>query len=166
MSFSANSCSRQPWSTYAVFLTTLSPPALVGDLCLLAFCYKGTEAWDPQQRTWAFNALLLWMFVSKFIKLLGHYIRYPADFLLLPVSIFFGYFHGLIKLYAAFTLNVVCPPRPRLPAVSPVLSPCFLFHLPLQKKPSLIMPISVTIMPLTLTVNVLLPANRRSSLPL
>ncbi|GBF64583.1 hypothetical protein TMEN_7299 [Trichophyton mentagrophytes] len=97
---------RQPWSTYAVFLTTLSPPALVGDLCLLAFCYKGTEAWDPQQRTWAFNALLLWMFVSKFIKLLGHYIRYPADFLLLPVSIFFGYFHGLIKLYAAFTLNV------------------------------------------------------------
>lgn len=57
------------------------------------------------------------MFVSKFIKLLGHYIRYPADFLLLPVSIFFGYFHGLIKLYAAFTLNVVCV---FLPSSSPV----------------------------------------------
>lgn len=50
------------------------------------------------------------MFVSKFIKLLGHYIRYPADLVLLPVSILFGYFHGLIKLYAACTLNVVSVP--------------------------------------------------------
>jgi hypothetical protein len=39
--------------------------------------------------------------------LLGHYRRYPADFLLLPVSILFGYFHGAIKIYAAVTLNVV-----------------------------------------------------------
>lgn len=48
-----------------------------------------------------------WMFVSKFIKLLGHYIRYPADFLLLPISIIFGYLHGLIKIYAMLSLNVV-----------------------------------------------------------
>ena len=52
--------------------------------------------------------LVIWMFVSKFIKLIGHYIRYPADFLLLPVSIFFGYFHSLaIKVYAMLSLNVV-----------------------------------------------------------
>lgn len=53
------------------------------------------------------RALGIWMFISKFIKLLGHYRRYPADFLLLPVSILFGYFHGAIKIYAAVTLNVV-----------------------------------------------------------
>lgn len=53
------------------------------------------------------RALGVWMFFSKFIKLLGHYRRYPADFLLLPVSILFGYFHGAIKIYAAVTLNVV-----------------------------------------------------------
>jgi hypothetical protein len=47
------------------------------------------------------------MFISKFIKLLGHYIRYPVDILLLPVSILFGYFHGGIKMYAVLTLNVV-----------------------------------------------------------
>lgn len=47
------------------------------------------------------------MFVSKFIKLIGHYIRYPVDFFLLPVSILFGYFHGLIKIYAIFTVKVV-----------------------------------------------------------
>ncbi|EER25799.1 glycosyl transferase, group 2 family protein [Coccidioides posadasii C735 delta SOWgp] len=98
--------SRQPWSTYAVFLTTLSPPAFIGDLSLILFLYKGTEGWSGETRTLAMQALLLWMFVSKFIKLLGHYIRYPADFLLLPVSILFGYLHGIIKVYAAFTLNV------------------------------------------------------------
>lgn len=47
------------------------------------------------------------MFMSKFIKLMGHYIRYPVDFLLLPVSIIFGYLHGLIKVYAMLSLNVV-----------------------------------------------------------
>ena len=53
------------------------------------------------------EALGLWMFISKFIKLMGHYIRYPVDVLLLPVSILFGYFHGIIKIYAVLTLNVV-----------------------------------------------------------
>lgn len=53
------------------------------------------------------QALGVWMFISKFIKLLGHYIRFPVDCLLLPVSILFGYFHGGIKMYAVLTLNVV-----------------------------------------------------------
>ncbi|KAL2368120.1 hypothetical protein RJ035_002610 [Blastomyces gilchristii] len=97
---------RQPWSTYAVYLTTLSPPAFIGDLALVVFCYYGTKEWSEESRMFALQSLVAWMFVSKFIKLLGHYIRYPVDFLLLPVSILFGYFHGLIKLYAAFTLNV------------------------------------------------------------
>lgn len=53
------------------------------------------------------TALYMWMFTSKWIKLLGHYIRYPVDVFLLPVSILFGYFHGAIKMYAVMTLNVV-----------------------------------------------------------
>lgn len=101
--------SRQPWSTYAVHLTTLSPPALLGDLLLIFLCHKATENLDGDVHYFAMRALGIWMFVSKFIKLMGHYRRYPADFLLLPVSILFGYFHGAIKIYAAVTLNVVSP---------------------------------------------------------
>ncbi|KAL1975353.1 hypothetical protein VTN31DRAFT_3745 [Thermomyces dupontii] len=97
---------RQPYSTYAVHLTTLSPPALLGDLALIYLCNKATEDWDPDSHRLAMRALFTWMFISKFIKLLGHYIRYPSDILLLPVSILFGYFHGAIKMYAAITLNV------------------------------------------------------------
>lgn len=53
------------------------------------------------------TALYFWIFTSKWIKLLGHYLRYPVDVLLLPVSVLFGYFHGAIKMYAVMTLNVV-----------------------------------------------------------
>lgn len=60
------------------------------------------------------------MFVSKWIKLLGHYIRYPVDVFFLPLSICFGYFHGLLKLYAMFTLDAVSLPIFR--CYSPALS--------------------------------------------
>ena len=99
--------SKHPWSTYAVHLTTLSHWAFVCD-CLLVFLYfKASEGWEDDSRSLGFVVLGCWMLMSKFIKLIGHYIRYPADFLLLPVSIIFGYLHGLIKVYAMLSLNVV-----------------------------------------------------------
>ena len=67
--------------------------------------------------------LLCWMLMSKFLKLLGHYIRYPVDFLLLPVSILFGYLHGLIKARAMLSLNVVSR---HILAVDPLLTYCLL----------------------------------------
>lgn len=47
---------------------------------------------------------------TKVVKLMGLFRRNPADFCYLPLSIAFGYFHGLIKLYALITLNMVCFP--------------------------------------------------------
>ena len=45
---------------------------------------------------------------SKTVKLWGHFFRYPADVLFIPIYISFGYFHGLIKLWGLFTLSEVC----------------------------------------------------------
>lgn len=97
----------QPWSTYAVQLTTLSPPALIGDLALLYFVHRATFFWTAEDRYLAMILLLGWMIFSKFIKLITHFIRYPVDIILLPVSILFGWFHGAIKMYALFTLSEV-----------------------------------------------------------
>lgn len=47
------------------------------------------------------------MIFSKFIKLITHFVRYPVDILLWPVSILFGWFHGAIKVWALLTLNEV-----------------------------------------------------------
>lgn len=94
-------------------LTTLTQWALICD-CMLVYLYsQGSTEWDSNLRLLGFSLLMGWMLMSKFIKLMGHYIRYPGDLLLLPVSISFGYFHSLIiKVYAMLSLNVVSQPTP------------------------------------------------------
>jgi len=100
-----------PWTTYAVFQTTLTAWAFVDPL-LLFFCIRATEGLTTDARTSVLVALGLWIFVfAKSIKLVGHWIRYPADLTLLPVSILFGYIHGLIKLVGLLTLSEVCVPK-------------------------------------------------------
>lgn len=98
---------QQPWSAYALHLATLSPPALVVDMGLLWMGFKATEGWSGPDQARAMGGLILWILLSKTLKLFGHFLRYPEDIILLPVSILFGYLHGLIKVYALFTLNVV-----------------------------------------------------------
>ncbi|KAI9849076.1 MAG: hypothetical protein M1838_000277 [Thelocarpon superellum] len=97
---------QQPWSAYALYLATLNPPALVFDVAMLILAHVAMRYWPAEQYMWSMVLLGCWMLISKVLKLLGHFIRYPEDTLLLPVSIFFGYFHGLIKAYAFCTLNV------------------------------------------------------------
>ncbi|KAL8690708.1 MAG: hypothetical protein Q9218_003906 [Villophora microphyllina] len=97
---------NQPWSTYAVYLTTVSHWALLWDCLLVYFYLDMAQSWQKENQSVGLAVLASWMFLSKFLKLLGHYIQHPVDFLLLPVSILFGYFHGLIKGYAMISLNV------------------------------------------------------------
>jgi len=96
---------KQPWSTYAVHLTTLFPPAIIVDAALLCFLWKGTANWPTEEATRALQALVAWMVFSKFIKLITHFARYPIDIFLWPVSVLFGWFHGIIKCYALATLS-------------------------------------------------------------
>lgn len=98
---------RQLYSTYAVQLTTLMPPAIFSDALLWFLLVRGTSDWSLEEAQLAFYVLAGWMTFSKFIKLITHFVRYPVDILLWPFSVLFGWFHGAIKLYAAFTLNEV-----------------------------------------------------------
>lgn len=52
---------------------------------------------------------------TKVVKLVGLFRKNPSDIIFLPVSIVFGYFHGLIKLWALCTLKQVCYERPSSP---------------------------------------------------
>ncbi|KAJ9605723.1 hypothetical protein H2200_009572 [Cladophialophora chaetospira] len=97
---------QQPWSTYAVHITTLMPPAIVGDGLLWLFLFWAVQDWPVDQARTSFWAFFAWMTFSKSIKLVTHFVRYPIDILLWPVSVLFGWFHGLIKMYALMTLSV------------------------------------------------------------
>ena len=80
----------------------------MGDAALWLFLVWGIADWSADQRQVAIWSLMGWMVFSKFIKLITHFVRYPVDVFLWPVSVLFGWFHGAIKLYAMVTLSEVC----------------------------------------------------------
>lgn len=97
-----------PWTTYAVLQTTLTAWAFT-DFLIYFLCYKASEELPEETRRVLRITTAVWIFVvAKSIKLYGHWIRYPADLLWLPVSILFGQLHGFIKLEGLMTLSAVC----------------------------------------------------------
>lgn len=99
---------QQPWCTYALHVATFTSLAFVMDPLIMYALWEGSANWNPTARlyTWWANFVFVFVF-TKTVKLWGLFKRNPTDILFLPLSIIFGYFHGLIKLYALFTLNMV-----------------------------------------------------------
>lgn len=110
-----------PWSLYAVFQTTITQWAFLFD-CLMFACfylalweagYYPDGEQEPLQARERRQRSLLWAFClghyvfSKTIKLVPHLLRNPGDVRFVPVSVLFGYFHNLIKLYGCITVTEV-----------------------------------------------------------
>ncbi|KAF2868613.1 nucleotide-diphospho-sugar transferase [Massariosphaeria phaeospora] len=110
-----------PWSLYAVFQTTLTQWAFLFD-CLLVACFffalseEGYYAADAnstadhaleqrRQRTLLWALFLGHYAFAKTVKLVPHLLRNPGDVRFVPVSVCFGYFHNLIKLYGCITVT-------------------------------------------------------------
>jgi hypothetical protein len=74
---------------------------------IIFLTYKATQAWASDYAMYAMVAQCSFMSVTKVVKLISLFVREPSDLIFLPVSIIFGYFHGLIKLYALLTLRIV-----------------------------------------------------------
>ncbi|KAK7972446.1 polysaccharide synthase [Apiospora saccharicola] len=97
---------QQPWCTYALHLATFTSLAFIGDPLILLSLWWGTADWDPETRRHILLAEAAWMLFTKTIKLVGLWRRHPWDLPFYFVSVIFGYLHGLIKMYALFTLHV------------------------------------------------------------
>ncbi len=75
----------------------------------LSFAFDPFIVWMTWY-AWGMNAMIaqiIFMCWTKVIKLVGLFLRNPADVKYLPLSILFGWFHGFIKLYALATLKIV-----------------------------------------------------------
>lgn len=105
----SNDIRTQPWSTYSVLQTTVTAWAFLYDVLIFAAWYQASATWSQPRQTQLLVFLFTWTFVfSKTVKLWGHFFRYPADIVFIPVYVSFGYFHGLIKLWGLLTLSEVC----------------------------------------------------------
>lgn len=126
--------SNYPWSLYAVFQTTITQWAFLYDCVLAAAFYLalseagyeggqgrqgrqgrqgagGQDAHPAAEERWQRSVLWAlfaghWLF-SRTIKLVPHLLRNPGDVRFVPVSVLFGYFHNLIKLYGCITVTEV-----------------------------------------------------------
>ncbi|KAL9610129.1 MAG: hypothetical protein Q9167_005149 [Letrouitia subvulpina] len=99
----------QPWSSYALHLSTFNPPAAILESVLAYLLYHSydepkTAAFLPARAT-SMAWLVMWVLLSKTVKLWPHFCRYPADLKFLPVMFAFGYFHGLIKVWTLLTIH-------------------------------------------------------------
>lgn len=80
----------------------------LSDFVILYATFKASQEQQAQTQKMVLIAAVLWIFVvAKTIKLTGHFVRYPADIFLLPISIIFGQIHGVIKLVGLLTLSAV-----------------------------------------------------------
>ena len=104
---------------YAVFQTTVTQWAFLYDCALFVLFYAAlSEAgyYDAPRVRDGQRALLWALFLghyafTKIVKLVPHLLRNPGDVRFVPVSVLFGYFHNLNKLYGCITVTEVCRPR-------------------------------------------------------
>ncbi|KAF8850374.1 hypothetical protein BDZ45DRAFT_195970 [Acephala macrosclerotiorum] len=91
---------QQPWSSYALHIATFTSLSFAFDpwiLWLSYMIYGSTGLWA--------QAIFMFFFV-KTVKLWGLWRRNPLDVVYYPTSVFFGWFHGTIKLWALATLRI------------------------------------------------------------
>lgn len=92
------------WGLYAIYMAQFQTPALLVDGSLFGLLYLGL-AQSPEYQMFAYACLGLWILFTKTVKLVPHFCRYPQDLVFLPISIAFGYLHGVLNIYALFTLK-------------------------------------------------------------
>jgi cellulose synthase/poly-beta-1,6-N-acetylglucosamine synthase-like glycosyltransferase len=94
---------KKPFGFYVIYLAMLN----------IALFTDGLQFWllqlafgsFPHARNVAFSVLAGWIFFTKVVKLVPHFLRHPGDVKWIPASILFSYLHGFITIYAVFTLS-------------------------------------------------------------
>jgi len=99
---------RHPWSTFAVFQTTLSSWSLVYDVAMLCLFWQVTTPLAEPIRQIARAIFALWVvLLCRIIKYMGHFARHPEDLKYILLIPLFGYFHScFIKMYAMLTMHI------------------------------------------------------------
>jgi hypothetical protein len=86
---------ESPWTVYTHFLYGFVRFSLFYEIAMFwALCHSlpGTSGWP------ACILLALWIVAMKFLKLLPHFMKYPADLVYFPAGMLFGYLCSFLRL--------------------------------------------------------------------
>ncbi|KAF9772138.1 hypothetical protein IL306_010196 [Fusarium sp. DS 682] len=90
--------SRYTWSYFMVYWAGLFNFAIIWDTLLIAIYVLNKKTGGAE-----LVLFLFFMFLTKVIKIIPHFLRYPEDFPLVVCQILFGYVHSFIKFWALLT---------------------------------------------------------------
>lgn len=97
-------CSRKYfWGWYVIYVGQFQTPALFWDALLFAILVDAVSSYSWARS--AYIALAAWIFFTKNLKMIPHYMRYPQDMVYVPLSVLLSYLHGFLNIYAAMTLT-------------------------------------------------------------
>ncbi|KAF1808347.1 hypothetical protein P152DRAFT_223581 [Eremomyces bilateralis CBS 781.70] len=102
---------RYPWSSFAVFQTTLTSWSPIYDLALSTSFWNMTAGISFGWQCCLRSIMCLWIFWGcRAVKYVEHWKQYPEDLVYLPLLPFVGYLHTIIiKFWAMCTINRCCP---------------------------------------------------------
>ncbi|GAB1741004.1 hypothetical protein NU219Hw_g6258t1 [Hortaea werneckii] len=94
---------KYSWGLYVIYIGQFQTPALLVDGALVFLVTKAFAS--SAYFAAAVATLVVWILLTKLVKLIPHFCRHPADLKFVPLSIAFSYLHGFLNVYAAFTLT-------------------------------------------------------------
>ncbi|KAF2225660.1 nucleotide-diphospho-sugar transferase [Elsinoe ampelina] len=93
------------WTLYSTYISQFQTPALLVDGFLFWLLHRATAEVNANAKSHAFLLFAFWIFLTKIVKLVPHFLKYPQDVVFIPVSILFSYLHGIINVYALLTTH-------------------------------------------------------------
>lgn len=92
-----------PWSLYAIYIGQFQTPAFLTDGLLFTLLYFGMSDYDALDRTYSLCLLACWVFFTKIVKMIPHFLEFPQDMVYIPAQIAFSYAHGILNVYSLIT---------------------------------------------------------------
>ncbi|CDH48979.1 glycosyltransferase family 2 protein [Lichtheimia corymbifera JMRC:FSU:9682] len=103
---------RHPYVAFTMVDKIFNPfTLLVGPVLVTIFAVKQT-VFIPQEMNplpgWNIAvSYICWLLLTRFVKLLPHFLRRPQDVWVIPAWLIFNYYFAIMKIYALFTLHEV-----------------------------------------------------------
>ncbi|KAF9580191.1 hypothetical protein BGW38_003264 [Lunasporangiospora selenospora] len=97
--------SRHPYVAFTMVDKIFNPITLLsGPISVIVMAWEGKfhlPIWD------IVISYIVWLMLTRIIKLLPHLFRRPQDVIWVPAFLVFGYYFAIMKIYALFTLHEV-----------------------------------------------------------